>query len=131
MTPRATRRLTALALASLAVGMVASCYLGGSSPSEADAGGCPSDLPAGCPGTAPSYSQKVAPVIASRCATCHGPGGTEPNHDFTTYDGVFAERATILTQVYSCAMPLAGSPQLAAGEREAVLAWLVCGAPNQ
>jgi mono/diheme cytochrome c family protein len=113
---------------------MASCYTGSATPGDGgdpDGPGCPNDLPASCPGTPPSYPTEIAPIITTRCASCHGPGGESANRDFTTYDGIFAERTTILTQVYSCRMPPAGAPAVAPSERAALLAWLVCGAPSQ
>jgi len=35
-----------------------------------------------------------------------------------------------LTQVYSCRMPPAGNAQPTTQERQTIVAWLVCGAPN-
>ena len=93
------------------------------------ASSCPSDLPASCPGAPPSYADQIAPIIQARCASCHAPGAVEGNHDYTTWVGLYAERGTILSQVYTCAMPQAGSTPLTASERTAVLDWLVCGAP--
>jgi uncharacterized membrane protein len=91
---------------------------------------CPNDLPSACPSPAPSYSQTIAPLISNRCFPCHAPGGQEAVTPLTTYSEVFARRTSVLTQVYHCQMPLAGSPQITASERAALLAWLVCDAPD-
>jgi hypothetical protein len=139
---RLARRVATLGLTGLVSWTVAGCFIGGSSAPDAAGGDaaatdgdgpgpCPSDLPASCPGPAPSFPNDVTPIMTTRCTSCHGPSGPEANHDFTTYDGVYAERATILSQVYSCRMPPAGAPELAGGERAILLAWLVCGAPSQ
>jgi hypothetical protein len=36
----------------------------------------------------------------------------------------------VLTEVYACQMPPVDADPLSATERQALLAWLVCGAPN-
>jgi len=92
---------------------------------------CPSDLPASCPSPAPTYQSTIAPLIYELCVPCHSPGGQEESRPFLTYDEVFAQRTEILSQVYACMMPLRGSSQhLSPQERAQLLAWLVCGAPN-
>ncbi len=91
---------------------------------------CPNDLPAACPTPAPSYRNEVAPIITSRCLKCHAPGGQEASKDFTTYANVFAQRQPILTQTYSCRMPPEGEPRPTDPERATLLAWLVCGSPD-
>jgi hypothetical protein len=131
---RLSRHAAALVLTVVVGEAMPSCYIGSAMPGDAgdpDGPGCPNDLPPGCPGTPPSYSTEVAPIIATRCTSCHGPGGVSANHDFTTYDGVLAERTTILSQVYGCLMPPAGATGVAASERTTLLTWLVCGAPRQ
>ncbi len=96
-----------------------------------DGGACPNDLPADCPSPAPTYTDDVAAIIEARCWECHGPGGAEQaRHDFSTYDSVYAQRGSMLTQVYSCRMPPAEAAPLASDERAALLSWLVCGAPE-
>jgi len=64
------------------------------------------------------------------CLPCHSPGGQEASQPFLTYNEVFARRAAILSQVYGCLMPLQGSQQPSPEQRAELLAWLVCGAPN-
>jgi len=91
---------------------------------------CPSDLPASCPSPAPSYQSTIAPLIYELCVPCHSPGGQEASRPFLTYNEVFAQRTEILSQVYTCTMPLRGSQQPSPQERAQLLAWLVCGAPN-
>lgn len=91
---------------------------------------CPSDLPAACPSPAPSYAADVGAIIQSRCASCHAPGGEEPSMPLVTYDQIKARAPAMLTQVYACRMPKAGAPPLEPGQRQALLEWLVCKAPN-
>lgn len=95
-----------------------------------DDGSCPNDLPASCPSGAPGYAATIAPLVQARCATCHAPGGQAADRPLDTYDDVFARRSAVLNQVYGCKMPPAGSPQPTAEERSDLLAWLVCGAPD-
>jgi hypothetical protein len=106
---------------------------GGAGGGAGGAGGgnsCPNDLPASCPVPAPGWAKDVAPVIASRCATCHAKGGLAADKPLTGYAEVFSRRGSVLTQVHACKMPQAGAPQLTPVERAAVQGWLVCGAPN-
>jgi uncharacterized membrane protein len=91
---------------------------------------CPQDLPTSCPPNSPSYQADVAPILAARCTTCHSPGGAGSPFDFTTYASVFADRSPMLNQVYACNMPPKGAAGLGQAERQMLLAWLVCGAPN-
>lgn len=105
----------------------------GSTAGGGGAGGgtsCPNDLPASCPVPAPTWATDVAPVIEARCATCHATGGIAADKPLTSHAEVFARKGAVLNQVHACKMPQAGSPQLTAAERAAVLGWLVCGAPN-
>src|SRR5215813_9453615 len=91
---------------------------------------CPNDLPSSCPSPAPSYSGTIAPLISSHCLVCHSPGGQEASIPFTSYQNVYAERSPMLNQVYACYMPPTGAQPLSAQERNQLLTWLVCGAPN-
>jgi hypothetical protein len=138
MRPHAVIR-GALALAFLAVPSALvplACSPSSSVPPATDAAGeasstCPSDLPAACPSPAPGYDASVGPLLAGRCGGCHGDGGIEVNqHDLRTYDAVYRQRSSVLTQVYGCLMPPADAAPLTPGERAALLGWLVCGAPN-
>jgi mono/diheme cytochrome c family protein len=91
---------------------------------------CPNDLPMACPSPAPSWSGDLAAIVAARCATCHAPGGSVSEKPLTDYAEVYQRRVTILTEVYACQMPPVGADLLSAAERQDLLAWLVCGAPN-
>jgi uncharacterized membrane protein len=115
-------RAPAVLLVCAALAVAASC--GGAAVS------CPNDAPESCPSPAPSYSGQVQAIIQSRCTTCHAPGGLEPTKPLQTYTQVNDLRLMLLTQVASCRMPLSGAPPLSPDERQALLGWLVCGAPN-
>jgi hypothetical protein len=84
-----------------------------------------------CPASAPSYANDVALIVAHRCLPCHGDGGIEvATHDLRTYGAVFAQRGAVLDQVFSCTMPPADAGPLASDERQTLLTWLECHAPN-
>lgn len=73
----------------------------------------------------------VQPIIAERCNACHGVGGVEQAaFDFSTYEGVRKAFGSVLNNVYGCLMPPPDAGALTPGERQALLAWLVCSAPN-
>jgi uncharacterized membrane protein len=92
---------------------------------------CPNDLPQACPTPPPSYQGKVLGIISAKCQTCHGVGGIEQSYrDLSTYDDIQASTSSMLDQVYQCQMPPPDAGQLSSDERAALLAWLVCGAPN-
>src|SRR5262249_53725658 len=78
-----------------------------------------------------SFQTQIAGIIEGKCYPCHGPGGTaQLGHDYTTYQNIYDQRREILLQVFGCRMPPAGNLPPTAEERAALLAWLVCGAPN-
>jgi hypothetical protein len=77
----------------------------------------------------------VQPIIATYCYQCHGDGGIEQAFfDYTTYNGVYSNRTEIERQVFACLMPPSDAspvpPMPTMAERETLLAWLVCNAPN-
>ncbi len=119
----------------LAAGIALGCA-GGSRPDPPDIPNegdpCPNDLPGdtGCANAAPSYRLEVASVIEQRCGVCHFPGNTQSTQVFATYDAIHAGRRGMLTRVYGCKMPPEGADPLTPEEREALLKWLVCGAPD-
>jgi uncharacterized membrane protein len=95
-----------------------------------DGASCPNDLPASCPADAPGYQETIGPLIEARCVPCHSAGGQMSDKPLGDYASVFADRGAVLDQVYACKMPLAGATPLADAERAELLAWLVCGAPD-
>jgi hypothetical protein len=122
---------TVAALASAASG----CGSDNAAPGD-DSGGCmPIDSPTTCPANPPSYQNEIRFVVASNCAQakCHAPGGAVSVHNFTTYDGVVADRLTVAFRVSMCAMPMppAGYPQLTTAQRLDLITWAgICKAPN-
>ncbi len=135
-TPRSTSRFLEpwrSALVGAAAASVAfACYLGGGTNDSGDAGSsCPKGLPT-C-SAAPSYANDIAPLVAARCVACHSPGGVAADRDLTTWAGISNLESTVLAQVYSCMMPPADAgpgDALTPAEREELLQWLVCGAPD-
>jgi uncharacterized membrane protein len=108
----------------------AALALGGAGACGAPTETCPNDQPQSCPSPAPSFAGEVQGIIQSGCATCHAPGGQESTKPLVTYMQIYNLRTTILAQVSSCRMPLAGAPQLTPDERVALMGWVVCGSPN-
>ncbi len=131
------RLLRTLVLALLAcsatLGVVAACSTGTSGGPESDSA-C-SGLTTTCPATPPSWQNDVQPLIVTYCLTCHSDGGVAPaTFDYTSYTGVYRNRAEMLTQIYQCLMPLVDAappaPQPSSAERQTIVSWLVCGAPD-
>ena len=91
---------------------------------------CPSDLPPSCPVTFPSYQADIAPLVQRQCLACHRDGGIEANRPLDTYSNLYSERGAVLHQIYGCLMPPPVAPQLDATERQQILTWLICQAPN-
>ncbi len=128
-------RALALALTMLSLEACSSDQMTPSSSSSSGAAdaapACPSDLPSACPATVPSYKEEVQGVIVSRCWGCHADGGVaQRGNDLSTYDDIFKQRSAVLNQVYACQMPPSDAGALSPAERAALLAWLVCKAPN-
>jgi uncharacterized membrane protein len=91
---------------------------------------CPRDLPDACPTPTPSYANEVSAIFTTHCTSCHSPGGENSSLPLDTYEQIFSNRRDVLDQVYSCLMPNTGGVPLSSDERAALLAWLVCGSPN-
>ena len=90
---------------------------------------CPNDLPSDqdCGGAIPSYKSDVSSVIAARCVACHSPGGIEAALPLLTHAQIFAQRRTVLNQVFTCLMPPPCAADLSSDERATLLKWMVCG----
>jgi hypothetical protein len=134
-----TRRRAALGVGLCACALAA-CAVGSPADPEADQVTsaanapfvCPQQTPARCPAPEPSWSGQIEGIVASVCGQCHADGGVEQSaFDFSTYEYVFIDRGPIFSQVASCAMPPSdGGVMFPSDERAALLAWLVCNAPN-
>jgi len=135
MAARAARLVAFLALAgAAALGLLSACSNDPGAAGADAAAACP-NVPTDCPATPPSWTHDVQPIIAMYCLSCHGDGGIEQSvFNYSTYQGVYRNRAAMLTQVYQCLMPLADAspppPRPSAAERETIVAWIACGAPD-
>jgi hypothetical protein len=95
---------------------------------------CPT-IASDCPVPPPSWKTDVQPLIQTYCIMCHSPGGTGiSSADLTTYANVYAHRAAVLHQVFTCLMPKADAspppPMLSQAQRETIVAWTACNAPD-
>lgn len=114
----------------LALAFAGSLGCGDPEPTEPTDAGCPNDLPASCPASAPKAWSDVEAIFMDRCAPCHSTGGAVPTKPLVTYDDVFKRRSPALNQLYACKMPPEGAAQPTSSERAALLAWFACGAPS-
>jgi hypothetical protein len=91
---------------------------------------CAPGAPDACPGPVPSYSRDLVPILEAKCNGCHTGHDGAP-WPLTNYPDVLHWRAQVLAELAGCTMPPpAGTTQLTAGERAALIDWLVCGAPE-
>jgi hypothetical protein len=91
---------------------------------------CANDLPTACPSTIPSWKTSVQPLIAQQCGSCHTQNGSDATRPFDTYAQVSREPGAMLDQIFACTMPPALDTVLQPSERQTLLTWLVCGAPE-
>lgn len=70
-------------------------------------------------------------MLRANCFACHaGNGDAVDALDLSTFERVHAERLAIEGKVRARAMPPAGRQPLTDSERETVLSWLGCQAPE-
>ena len=118
----AVARGASTALLVIEIALAAGCS---SAPATAS---CPNDSPAACPDAAPSFAADVSPLIHTHCTPCHAAGQQVPTLD--TYQEISGAGGKVYTQVFSCRMPPAPRAPLTSQERQTLLTWFVCGAPN-
>ncbi len=98
------------------------------------AGPTPEDVPSSCPTPAPTYSQDVLPILERTCLPCHSPQWPDEFNppDLAGYDRVYEMRGTVQYSIAGCWMPdeAAGGVPLTEPERQAIMGWIVCGAPD-
>ena len=75
---------------------------------------------ADCSGTAKSYKTDVAPIMSSKCNSCHS--------QFSTYSGVSGDKTSIRSNIVDGNMPKGGS--LSTAEKNAIVCWIDNGASN-
>ncbi len=121
------RRL--LAILSIGIAGVACAVSAATTPSAQSS--CKASSPIGCEQSVPSYHQTVQPIVKQFCLPCHRPGGSAgEEHDFTQLATLQAQHKSLIGQLGSCSMPPKGQPSPSSAEREKILAWAACGAPN-
>ena len=109
---------------------------------EADAVGCLIDLPERDRRDAHariSYSERIAPLLAERCVTCHRPGGVGP-WAMTSYEMVRGFAPMIREVVRTKRMPpwhadphygsFVGDRSLTIDETRTLVHWVEAGAPR-
>lgn len=90
------------------------------------------------PANPPSYSTDIAPILASRCLSCHsvevrGPNrqGAPRDSNYDTYEEVVAKAEGIVDRAVSDSQPMpprtSGLPKLTSGERLLLKRWVNCG----
>lgn len=93
---------------------------------------CPTSAPLSCPTPIPSYAQDVAPVLNAKCNGCHT--GSPAPWALIAWVDVNAWALSILQDLLVCSMPPADAgadaPVLTKAETDAILGWIVCGAPD-
>ncbi len=97
----------------------------------ADPPACPGVTEATCPDSVPSYANDIAPILDAECNHCHAPNNPDMLWPLTDHDSVHDWSDIILRQIRACAQPPPDSGYaLTLDERQALEAWLVCGAPD-
>jgi len=86
--------------------------------------------PETCPTVVPSFAGAIQPILNAKCNNCHT-GFPQP-WALMSYDDVQAWALSIAVDLTHCAMPPAdaGTSNMTKAELDAVLGWIVCGAPN-
>ena len=87
------------------------------------------NVPASCPDASLSYASGIGDTLKTTCSPCHAAGGVERTVPLTSYTEVSKRLTSVAGQIETCTMPPAGSPPLSASDRQAILDWIVCGAP--
>ena len=86
-----------------------------------------------CPdGGGPSFEGEVLPIFQAVCDNCHAPDASEATKPLTTYKQIYGYAGEYNNQVFlSCLMPPPTAPvQLNRDQRQTLLVWLACGAPD-
>jgi hypothetical protein len=103
---------------------------------------CVSPPVVACPdGGGPSFEGDVLPIFKNVCDNCHAPdapGADRETPYLTNYQQIYgpkgSEVGAISFQIFdNCSMPMPPSDApvpLRADQRQTLLVWLACGAPN-
>ena len=97
--------------------------------SKAGSDECSVNVPTSCPDPTLTYASEVGATLKATCSPCHAPGGVESTVPLTDYSQVSKRLTSVAGQLQTCTMPPAGAMALAASDRQAILDWIVCGAP--
>ncbi len=122
--------MTRWLVASIAVAAVA-CYVApGGSQGQSSTSSCAGNVPTTCTQTTPSYATDVSPLLYQYCTSCHQPGGSQSGKPLDTWANVSNLSSKVESKVADCSMPPSSSPQPTAADRDVILSWIACGAPN-
>jgi hypothetical protein len=105
------------------------CSSGSGGAGPGDAGTVCPNAPTSCSKPIPSYGAVIEPILQQNCVPCHGPTGSA-GYSEATYELVEKQKEPILSFVSNCMMPPSSYPPLTAEQRDALLDWLVCEAPD-
>jgi uncharacterized membrane protein len=108
----------------------AACYVSSGSSQQSSTSSCAGSVPVTCPPSTPSYATDVSPLLYSYCTSCHQPGGSQSGKPLDTFASVSSLSSKVESKVADCSMPPSSSPQPTAAERDVILSWIACGAPN-
>jgi hypothetical protein len=99
--------------------------------SESALGACPGPASDMCSLPGPSYMNDIVPILEQRCNNCHVAGVDGGPWPLGGYAEVRDWRSAILRDLRECTMPPAdaGLP-FPEQERAALMAWLICDAPD-
>ncbi len=90
-----------------------------------------------CADAPPSFAQDIYPqVFQPTCVRCHSPTGEEPKTPLTSYQQIYGSNGVTAKEIYyqvfqACLMPPPSAPEaLSDIQRQRLLDWFACGAPN-
>lgn len=92
---------------------------------------CNVTAPTECIEPAPTYETDIKPILQARCVSCHYgmEGGPWP---LTEYSHVTDWSGDIRARMLTCGMPPPDAGiEMPTAEREKILMWIRCGAPEQ
>jgi len=78
----------------------------------------------------PSYASDVSPIFFQYCTSCHEANGSQSGKPLDSWSNASKLSSKVKDQVSGCSMPPDGNPQPSAAERDVILSWIACGAPN-
>jgi hypothetical protein len=109
----------------------AGCSGSNGEPSYSGTTSCP-NIVGTCPkavASNPSYASDVEPILQNNCAVCHSPDGGY-GYDLVTYAEVYDQAGAMVSWISECSMPPSSYPPLTTAQRQTLLDWLACGAPD-